>query len=307
MNLDVKLTGGSRPLILKNPVMNASGTFGSGLEFAPYGDIARLGAVVVKGLSLAPRPGNPVPRIAETSCGMLNAVGLQNSGVEHFLEHVLPALPWAEVPIIANMYAACAEDFGELAGLLSGAPGVAALEVNISCPNVHEGGVLFGQDPGMAERVVAAVKARAGQTPVVVKLSPNVTDITVIAKAAEAAGADALTCINTLSGMAVDLESRRPLLANIVGGLSGPAIKPVALRCVWQVCRAVRVPVIAAGGVSSARDVLEFLLAGAHAVQVGTACFSDPTAIFRIVEDLPALCEQLGIGDLDDYRGSLRI
>lgn len=305
MNLAVHLNSRPRSLTLKNPVLSASGTFGYGSEFAPYGDIASLGGVVVKGLSLKPRAGNPLPRVAETPCGMLNAVGLQNDGVEAFLRRKLPHLPWREVPIIANIYATCAEDFGSLADILSREEGVAAVEVNISCPNVREGGVLFGQSPAMAAGVVEAVKARAGDKPVIVKLSPNVTDITEIARAAEKAGADILSCINTLTGMAVDVTSRRPLLANVVGGLSGPAVKPVALRCVWQVCRAVSIPVIGIGGIGSARDVLEFLLVGAHAVQVGTAGFRDPSAIFRIVEELPALCEDLGIDDLDAYRGSL--
>ena len=307
MDLSVTLNSGLRPLKLKNPVLSASGTFGYGEEFTPYGDITRLGGVIVKGLSLKPRMGNPLPRVAETPCGMLNAVGLQNDGVEAFLTHKLPRLPWQEVPVIANIYAVSADEFGELAGVLSREDGVAALEVNISCPNVHEGGVLFGQNPIMAARVVEAVKARAGNKPVIVKLSPNVTDITDIARAVEEAGADALSCINTLTGMAVDLPSRRPLLANVVGGLSGPAIKPVALLCVWQVCRAVTIPVIGVGGAASARDVLEFLLVGAHAVQIGTAGFSDPATIFRVVDELPALCAELGIDDLDEFRGSLRL
>jgi len=311
MNLSVHLPSrngrNGNALNLKNPVLSASGTFGMGTEFAPYGDITRLGGIVVKGLSLTPRPGNPVPRIAETPCGMLNAVGLQNDGVESFIRDKLPGLPWQDVPIIANIYATNAEDFGTLAGILADVEGVAALEVNISCPNVREGGILFGQAPGMAAKVTESVKAAAGEKPVIVKLSPNVTDIVEIARAVEDAGADALSCINTLSGMAVDVENRRPLLANIIGGLSGPAIKPVALRCVWQVCRAVSIPVIGVGGVASARDVLEFLLVGASAVQVGTANFSDPCTIFRIVEELPALCDQLDIKDLASFRASLKV
>lgn len=311
MDMEVKLHsaghGGARSLILKNPVMTASGTFGYGTEFTPYGNIARLGGIVVKGLSLRAREGNPLPRVAETPSGMLNAVGLQNDGVESFIRYKLPELPWQELPVVANIYATCAEDFGELAGILSGEDGVAAVEVNISCPNVHEGGVLFGQDPAMAAKVTGAVKRRAGSKPVIVKLSPNVADITVIARAVEDAGADMVSCINTVTGMAVDLERRVPLLANIVGGLSGPAIKPVGLRCVWQVSRAVKIPVIGLGGISSARDVLEYILVGAHAVQVGTANFSDPAAAFRIVDELPALCRKLGIERLDDLRGALKI
>ncbi|MEA5089324.1 dihydroorotate dehydrogenase [Solidesulfovibrio sp.] len=297
----VRLAG----LALKNPVLTASGTFGYGLEFAPYGDLQALGGIVVKGLSLKPRLGNPMPRIAETPCGMLNAIGLQNCGVEKFLRDKLPLLPHATTPIVANLYACDADEFAELAGVLSAAEGVAALEVNISCPNVKAGGIAFGQDPAMAGRLAEAVKKRAGDKPVWVKLSPNVTDIVEIARAAVLGGADALTCINTLTGMAVDIRTRRPRLANVIGGLSGPAIKPVALRCVWQVCRAVSAPVIAVGGISSAEDALEFILVGAHAVQIGTANFMRPDMAFRIAERLPALMEELGIESLDAYRGSL--
>lgn len=297
----VRLAG----LALKNPVMTASGTFGYGLEFAPYGDLRSLGGIVVKGLSLKPRLGNPMPRIAETPCGMLNAIGLQNCGVAAFLRDKLPRLPHAQTPIVANLYACDADEFAELAGVLSAAEGVAALEVNISCPNVKAGGIAFGQDPTMAGRLTEAVKKRAGDKPVWVKLSPNVTDIVAIARAAVLGGADALTCINTLTGMAVDIRSRKPRLANVIGGLSGPAIKPVALRCVWQVCQAVSAPVIAVGGISSAEDVLEFILVGAHAVQIGTANFMRPDMAFRIAERLPALMAALGIDSLDAYRGTL--
>ena len=304
MNLGVIIPAG-RPLRLKNPVLTASGTFGYGLEFMPYGDLKTLGGIVVKGLSLKPRQGNAMPRVAETYGGMLNAVGLQNDGVEAFLKQKLPALPWRDVAVIANLYATSAEEFGELAAMLAGHEGVAALEVNISCPNVKEGGVLFGQDPSQAAAVTEAVCKRAGDLPVMVKLSPNVTDITAIAKAVESAGAHAVSCINTLQGMAVDLRSRRPRLATVVGGLSGPAIKPVALRCVWQVSRAVSIPVIGIGGILTAEDALEFMLAGAHAVQLGTASFIRPDAAFACVADLPAACERLGIEDLDAWRGSL--
>jgi dihydroorotate dehydrogenase (NAD+) catalytic subunit len=297
----VRLAG----LALRNPVMTASGTFGYGLEFAPYGDLEALGGIVVKGLSLKPRLGNPMPRIAETPCGMLNAIGLQNCGVEKFLRDKLPLLPHATTPVVANLYACDADEFAELAGVLSKAQGVAALEVNISCPNVKAGGIAFGQDPAMAGRLAEAVKKRAGDKPVWVKLSPNVTDIVEIARAAVLGGADALTCINTLTGMAVDIRTRKPRLANVIGGLSGPAIKPVALRCVWQVCRAVSAPVIAVGGISCAEDVLEFILVGAHAVQIGTANFMRPDTAFRIAERLPALMEELGMESLDAYRGSL--
>lgn len=293
-------------LTLKNPVMTASGTFGYGLEFSAFGNLANLGGIVVKGLSLAPRLGNPMPRIAETPCGMLNAIGLQNCGVDVFLRDKLPRLPWRETPIVANLYACDAEEFAELAGVLSSEPGVAALEVNISCPNVKAGGIAFGQDPSMAGKLTEAVKKRAGKTPVWVKLSPNVTDIVAVARAAVLGGADALTCINTLTGMSVDIRTRKPRLANVIGGLSGPAIKPVALRCVWQVCRAVSVPVIGVGGIGSAEDVLEFLLVGAHAVQIGTANFIRPDTAFAIAARLPGLMAELGIESLDAYRGTLR-
>jgi dihydroorotate dehydrogenase (NAD+) catalytic subunit len=302
----ILLKGASASLELKNPVLTASGTFGYGLEFMPYGDLRILGGIVVKGLSLAPREGNPMPRIAETSCGMLNSVGLQNCGVEAFLRDKLPLLPTDSLPVIANLYATRRDDFAALAGSLADESGIAALEVNISCPNVSEGGIAFGQNARMAAAVTTAVKRRAGAKPVIVKLTPNVTDITVVARACQDAGADMLSLINTVSGMGVDLATRRPLLANIVGGLSGPAVKPVALRCVWQVSRAVSIPVIGIGGISSAEDVLEFILAGASAVQVGSANFTRPDAAFRIVRDLPAAKEKYGVGDWDDFRGSLQ-
>ncbi|QLA16529.1 dihydroorotate dehydrogenase [Desulfolutivibrio sulfoxidireducens] len=300
--LGVELAG----LRLSNPVITASGTFGYGLEFARYGDLRTLGGLCVKGLSLKPRQGNPMPRVAETPCGMLNAIGLQNCGVETFLKDKLPFLPWRDTAIIANLYAQDAAEFAELAGVLAAEAGIAALEVNISCPNVKAGGILFGQDPGMAARVVEAVKKRSGKKPVMVKLSPNVTDIAAVARAVQSAGADMLSLVNTLSGMSVDIFSRRPRLANVIGGLSGPAIKPVALRCVWQVCRAVTIPVVGMGGISSAEDALEFILVGAHAVQVGTANFTRPDFAFRLVEELPALLERLGVGSWEEFRGTLR-
>jgi len=303
MDLRVKLAG----LDLKNPVMTASGTFGYGLEFAPYGDLRTLGGIVVKGLSLKPREGNPMPRVAETPSGMLNAIGLQNCGVETFLRRRLPSLPWRETPIVANLYACDPDEFSELASVLAAEEGVAALEVNISCPNVKAGGVLFGQDPSLAASVTEAVKKRAGNKPVMVKLSPNVADIAAMAKAVESAGADIISLINTLTGMSVDVRTRKPRLANVVGGLSGPAIKPVALRCVWQASQAVKIPVVGMGGISSAMDVLEFILVGAHAVQVGTANFIRPDFSFRLVEELPALAAKMGVTSLDDFRGSLKL
>lgn len=297
----VKLPG----LKLKNPVLTASGTFGYGLEFAAYGDLRELGGIVVKGLSLAPRAGNPMPRLAETPCGMLNAIGLQNIGVDAFLEEKLPHLPWRETPVIANLYACSAEEFGELAARLSGHEGVAALEVNISCPNVAAGGAIFGQDTAMASAVTKSVRKNAGRTPVIVKLSPNVANIAEIAKACEAAGAHMLSCINTLTGMAVDLETRKPRLANVIGGLSGPAIKPVALRCVYQAAQAVAIPVIGVGGATTAEDVLEFILVGAHAVQLGTANFLRPDKAFQVARELPRTMERLGVHELGALRGGL--
>lgn len=291
---------------LKNPIMTASGTFGYGQEFSYYGDLSTLGGIVVKGLSLKPRDGNFMPRVAETSSGMLNAVGLQNDGVEAFLKQKIARLPWKEVPIIANLYATSALEFAELAAILAAEESIAALEVNISCPNVKEGGIIFGQDPILAGKVTEAVCKVSKNKPVIVKLSPNVTDIAQIAMAVESAGANIISCINTLSGMAVDIETQKTRIANIIGGLSGPAIKPVALRCVWQVCKAVRIPVIGIGGICSAEDVLEFIMVGAHAVQIGTANFMNPRRSFEIVRDLPLLCQRLGIKNMEEWRGSFK-
>ncbi len=301
MDLRVTLAG----IELSNPIITASGTFGYGLEFTPYGDLKKLGGIAVKGLSLKPRLGNPMPRIAETPSGMLNAIGLQNCGVEVFLKEKLPLLPYNDTAIIANLYACDATEFAELASVLAHEEGIAALEVNISCPNVKAGGILFGQDPSMAAAVTEAVKAKAGDLPVIVKLSPNVADIASIAKAVEAAGADCLSLINTLSGMSVDIRSRKPRLANGIGGLSGPAIKPVALRCVYQAAQAVSIPIIGLGGIASAEDVYEFLLVGATAVQVGTANFFRPDFAFRLVDEVESLGDELGLSDLDEYRGTL--
>lgn len=303
MNMNVSFGG----LDLKNPVMTASGTFGFGLEFAAYGDLKTLGGIVAKGLSLKPREGNPMPRIAETSCGMLNAIGIQNPGVENFIKYALPALPWKDVAVIANLYACDAAEFGELAGVLAGEEGVAALEVNVSCPNVKEGGIAFGQDPAQIGKVTEAVKKHAGDKHVMVKLSPNVTDIVTCAQAAADGGADSLSLINTLSGMAVDIRNRKPRIANVIAGLSGPAIKPVALRCVHQVVQAVDIPVVGIGGIASAEDALEFLLVGAQAVQVGTANFLRPDLVFELVDEVEKLLEEVGATDLDEFRGSLQL
>jgi dihydroorotate dehydrogenase (NAD+) catalytic subunit len=303
MQLDVNLP----KLKLKNPILTASGTFGYGLEYQQYGELDNLGGMVVKGLSLKPRKGNPMPRIAETSCGMLNAIGLQNIGARAFVEQKLPNLPWDKTAVIANLYAQQCSEFAELAGYLAAQEGIAALEVNISCPNVKQGGLQFGQDPVMAAEVCQAVKDRAGSKPVIVKLSPNVTNIVQIAQKLEQAGADCLSLINTLSAMAVDIYSRKPKLANGIGGLSGPAIKPVALRMVYQVCQAVSIPVIGIGGIVSAEDVLEFILVGAHAVQIGSANFISPDRSFTLVKELEELCAKLDINNWADFRGQVQI
>jgi len=303
MDMSIDFAG----LKLKNPILTASGTFGFGLEFKRFGDLESLGGIVVKGLSLKPREGNPMPRIAETPCGMLNAIGIQNPGVEVFLTKKLPKLPWKTLPVLANLYATDATEFGELAGVLSGEEGVAALEVNVSCPNVKEGGIACGQDPKQITKVAEAVKKNAGNKPVIIKLSPNVTDITVCAKAAEDGGADGLSLINTLSGMAVDIERRTPRLANVIGGLSGPAVKPVALRCVYQAVNAVKIPVMGLGGITTAEDAAEFLLVGATAVQIGTGNFISPDTAFKVAEELPKVLERINANSLDEFIGSLKL
>jgi dihydroorotate dehydrogenase (NAD+) catalytic subunit len=299
---DLRVDIGGIPL--QNPVMTASGTFGYGREFKDLVDLNRLGAIVVKGLSLAPSRGNPPPRIAETPCGMLNAIGLENVGIEAFKRDKLPFLRQLRVPVLANIYGTTIEAYAELAAQLDGLSEVAGIEVNISCPNVKAGGVAFGVQPDMAARVVAAVRAKTVK-PVVVKLSPNVTDVTEIARSAEGAGADALSLINTITGMAIDIHTRRPKLANITGGLSGPAIRPVAVRMVWQVVRAVKIPVIGIGGIMTAEDALEFLIAGAVAVQVGTANFVNPRATIEILAGIEAYLVAHRFSCLTDLIGSL--
>jgi dihydroorotate dehydrogenase (NAD+) catalytic subunit len=293
-------------LNLKNPVMTASGTFGYGEEYASYIDLNRLGAVVVKGLSLAPRAGNPPPRIMETPCGMLNAVGLQNIGVKAFIRDKLPFLRDYDLPVVANIFGESVEEYGSVAALIGRVRGVHALEVNISCPNVKKGGVAFGTNPDMAAEVTRIVKAST-DLPVIVKLTPNVTDIAAIAASVEAAGADAISLINTLTGMSVDIERRIPHLSNVTGGLSGPAIRPVALRMVWQVVRRVSIPVIGLGGIMTARDALEFLIVGARAVQVGTAQFVYPHACMDVLAGIEAYLERHRIDDIHDVIGSLEI
>ncbi len=302
---DLSVSLGS--LQLKNPLITASGTFGYGLEFRHFGNLANLGGIVIKGLSLLPKKGNPGPRIAESPCGLLNAIGLENIGVESFVRDKLPFLPWDKTSIIANLYATSLTEFSELAEYLSSVEGIAALEVNISCPNVQEGGIQFGQKAHKAAQVCQAVQAKSGDKPVIVKLSPNVTDITEIAQAVEQAGAEAISMINTLGGMAVDIYSRRPKLGNILGGLSGPAIKPIALKMVYQVCQVVNIPVIGIGGITTAQDILEFILVGAGAVQIGSANFKQPNISFQLVKDLENLTVNLGIESWDDFRGHLSL
>jgi dihydroorotate dehydrogenase (NAD+) catalytic subunit len=292
-------------LKLKNPVMTASGTFGYGEEYAPYLDLNQLGAIVVKGLSLEPRIGNPPPRIMETPCGMLNAVGLQNIGVQAFIRDKLPFLRQFDTPVIANIYAESVDEFPMLAGILSEAPGVHALEINISCPNVKKGGIAFGTDPDMAADITRRVKTETG-LPVIVKLTPNVTDIAAIAESVEAAGADAVSLINTITGMSVNVETRTPHLKNITGGLSGPAIKPVALRMVWQVVNRVSIPVIGLGGIMTADDALEYLIVGARAVQVGTANFINPRAIPEIVDGIEKYMQKNKMTHIQELIGSLK-
>ena len=301
-NLAVDIGG----IQLKNPVMTASGTFGYGPEFADYLDLNSLGGIITKGLSLKPRAGNPTPRIVETCGGMLNAIGLQNVGIDEFIEKKVPYYRTVDTQVIANFFGTTVEEYAELAGRLDTVPEVAGLEVNISCPNVKQGGIVFGTDPGAAAAVVEAVRERTIK-PVVVKLSPNVTDIVAMARACVDSGADALSVINTITAMAIDLKSRRPVLANVTGGLSGPAIKPIALRMVWQVARAVEVPIIGIGGIMTATDALEFILAGATAVQVGTASFLDPGAAGRIVREMEEFLVSEGIADVRELIGALKI
>ena len=290
---------------LKNPVMPASGTFGYGEEYAPYLDLERIGAIVTKGLSLNPKAGNPTPRIAETISGMLNAIGLQNVGIDDFIKFKLPFLREVNTPVIVNFFGNTLDEYGEVAARLADLPEVAGLELNISCPNVKQGGIVFGTDPKAAAEVVRLVRSRS-KKPLIVKLTPNVTDITVIARAVEEAGADALCCINTITGMAVDIKTRKARLANKTGGLSGPAIRPIAVRMVHQVVQAVKIPVIGVGGIVRPADALEFLIVGARAVQVGTANFVDPAAMLGIIEGIEQFCIEEGIGDIGELIGSLQ-
>jgi dihydroorotate dehydrogenase (NAD+) catalytic subunit len=290
---------------MQNPVMTGSGTFGYAEEFEKYFDLNRLGAVVVKTITRLPRAGNPPPRVVETPAGMLNAIGLQNVGIEGFIRDKLPYLRRLAPPLIVNVAGESVEDFRELTKRISDQDGVAGIELNVSCPNVA-GGLDFSSDPQLAHRVVRAAR-EATPLPLIPKLSPNVTDIVTIARAVAEAGADAISLINTLVGMAVDVRTRRPKIGNVTGGLSGPAIRPIAVRMVWQVARAVRLPVIGMGGIVTAEDALEFLIAGATAVAVGTANFIDPEAPVRVIEGLEQYCAANGIQDVRQLIGSLEI
>jgi dihydroorotate dehydrogenase (NAD+) catalytic subunit len=300
---DMKVEIGS--LGLRNPVMTASGTFGYGEEFDSLVNLQRLGAIIVKGISLLPRQGNPPPRIAETACGMLNAIGLENVGLERFIAEKLPFLKGINTPLIVNILGDTVDDYQQLAERLVDEEKIAAVEVNISCPNVKHGGVAFGTDPEMAHAVTKAVCSHFSR-PVIVKLSPNVTDITMIAQAVEDAGADAVSLINTVLGMAIDIETCRPKLANISGGLSGPAIKPIALRMVWQVAESVSIPIIGIGGITTPEDAIEFLLAGATAIQVGTANFVNPQATEEIIQGIEEYLTVNSMVSVQDLIGRAR-
>ncbi len=306
MNLSVELAPGNKKgLRLQNPVMTASGTFGYGTEYSHLIDIQKLGAIVCKGTTLEPREGNPQPRIAETECGLLNSIGLENIGVGSLIEDKAPVWASLSVPVIVNIAGETAQDYARLARKLDGVAGISAIEVNISCPNIKAGGAEFGASPEGAAQVTAAVKA-ATSLPVLVKLTPNTDDIVKVALAVEGAGADSVTLINTLKGMAISISSRRPLLGNVFGGLSGPAIKPVALGMVYEVAGAVAIPVVGCGGITTSGDALEFIMAGASAVQVGSASFINPRAPLDVLEGIEGFMAEEGIGDLTEIIGVAR-
>ncbi len=300
INTSVNLAG----VTLKNPVMTASGTFGSGMEYAQFVDLNRLGAVVTKGVSSVPWPGNPTPRIAETYGGMLNAIGLQNPGIDVFVERDIPFLKQYDTKIIVNVCGKTTEEYLQVVERLAD-EAVDLLEINISCPNVKEGGIAFGQDPKAVEAITKAVKNKAKQ-PVIMKLSPNVTDITVMAKAAEAGGADVVSLINTLTGMKIDINRKTFAIANKTGGMSGPAVKPVALRMVYQVANAVQIPVIGMGGIATAEDALEFILAGAAAVSIGTANFFNPYATEEVVRGIEDYMKKYNVTDINTLIGAVK-
>lgn len=301
VNLTVDLGKG---LVLKNPVMTASGTFGYGLEYADFFDISKLGGIIVKGTTKLHREGNAYPRLAETPSGMINAVGLQNKGVDYFVNHIYPKIKDIATNMIVNVSGASVEDYVYTASQINALENIPAIELNISCPNVKQGGMTFGTDPKAAAEVVSAVRD-AYDKHLMVKLTPNVTDIASIAKAVEAAGADSVSLINTLMGMAVNAKTRRPVLSTVTGGLSGPCVKPVALRMVWQVSNAVSIPVVGLGGISNAEDAVEFMLAGASAVEVGTANFVDPAVCPKIIDGIEEYMEKNGMSDTKSLTGAL--
>ena len=301
MNTKVNLAG----VELKNSVMVASGTFGSGAEYSEFVDLNRLGAVVTKGVASVPWPGNPAPRIAETASGMLNAIGLQNPGIDLFSKRDLPFLEKFDTKVIVNVCGHSTEEYLDVVERLADEPRVDMLEINISCPNVKEGGIAFGQDPKAVEAITKAVKAKAKQ-PIIMKLSPNVTDITVMAKAAEAGGADCLSLINTLTGMKIDIERQTFAIANKTGGLSGPAVKPVAVRMVYQVANAVKIPIIGMGGICTAEDAMEFILAGATAVSIGTANFTNPYTTVEVIDGIEAYMRRHGVEDINELIGLVK-
>lgn len=301
---DLKVNIGA--LKLKNPVLTASGTFGYGEEFADFVDLTRLGGFIVKGTTLHPREGNPYPRMAETPMGMLNAVGLQNKGVHYFVEQIYPRLKDLDTNVIVNVSGSSVEDYRETAAIINELENIPAIELNISCPNVKHGGMTFGVHPEAAAEVVSAVRSAYHKT-LIVKLTPNVTDITEIAKAVEGAGADSISLINTMLGMAIDAERRKPLLSTVTGGLSGPCVKPVALRMVWQVAKVVKVPVVGLGGIMNATDAIEFLLAGATAIELGTANFIDPAITVKVVDGINDYLDRHGFKSVHEIIGALEV
>lgn len=300
-NLSVNIGG----LELQNPVMTASGTFGYGEEFTPFIDIDRLGAYIIKGTTLNPRQGNDYPRMVETPSGMLNAVGLQNKGVDYFIEHIYPRIKNYKSKLVVNVSGATIDDYAVTARRLHPLEGVSAIEVNISCPNVKEGGMAFGTTTDGAASVTKAIRKAYPDKTLIVKLSPNVTSIADIARAVEAEGADSVSLINTIMGMSIDVERRRPHLSTITGGLSGPAVRPVAIRMVWQVAKAVSIPVIGLGGIMNGRDAIEFMLAGARAVEIGTANFVDPAVTMKVIDFMEDYCTRHGINDINEIVGCI--
>ena len=293
-------------IAMKNPVMVASGTFGYGPEYAELVDINRLGAIVVKGIRIQPWEGNPTPRMVEVPGGLVNAIGLHNPGADKFIKESLPFLRRFSVPVIVNIWGRTIEEYAEVAARFEGVPGVSGLEINISCPNIKEGGIAFGTNPLAASAVITAVRKQT-TLPLIPKLSPNVSDIAVFARAAEESGANAISLVNSLPAMVIDVETRRPILANVVGGLSGPAIHPVAVKLVWEAARAVRIPVVGMGGITGANQALEFIIAGATAVAVGTANFIDPTTSLRVIDGIEEYLKRHQIPRVRDLVGAVRL